>query len=560
VVITVGDATATTASRTYTLLVGAAVPDGCPSTVSGWRGEYYSNATLSGAPTVCRDDAAINFNWGGGSPDPAVPADHFSARWTRTQSFAAGDYTFTMGSDDGSRLYIDGTLVLDKWNDQGYPTPQPTVTRTLSAGSHTIVMEQYENGGDAAATLTWTQRVPVVCPTAPSGWLGQYYDNQTLSGSPVVCRDDAAINFNWGGGSPDASVPADHFSIRWTRTQSFAAGVYTFTMGSDDGSRLYIDGALVLDTWYDQSYPTPQPTVTQTLSAGNHTIVMEQYENGGDAAATLTWVMHPLVTCPTSPAGWTGQYYDNQTLSGSPVVCRDDAAINFNWGSGSPDPAVPATHFSVRWSRTQSFAAGTYAFTMGSDDGGRLYIDGSLVLDRWNDQGYPTPQPTVTATLSAGTHTIVMEYYENSGVAQATLTWVMQGSVTCPASITGWKGEYFDNQTLSGVPVICRDDSAIDFSWGSGTPDPAVPADHFSARWTRTQTFAAGTYTFTMGSDDGSRLYIDGTLVLDVWHDQSYPSPQPTIAVPLTSGSHTIVMQAYENAGDAAATLTWSPS
>ncbi len=69
-------------------------------------------------------------------------------------AFAAGTYTFTAGSDDGARLSIDGVLVLDWWDDHAYSTR--SVTRTLPAGSHTIRMEYYENGGQARATLTWS--------------------------------------------------------------------------------------------------------------------------------------------------------------------------------------------------------------------------------------------------------------------------------------------------------------------------------------------------------------------------------------------------------------------
>ena len=85
-----------------------------------------------------------------------MPVDRFSARWTRQQTFAAGTYTFRMGTDDGGRLYIDGVLVIDRWVDQGYPSTIPSASVRLTAGTHTIVMEYYENGGDAAATLTWS--------------------------------------------------------------------------------------------------------------------------------------------------------------------------------------------------------------------------------------------------------------------------------------------------------------------------------------------------------------------------------------------------------------------
>ena len=65
--------------------------EACPGTFAGWVGEYYSNVGLSGTPTVCRDDAAIAFDWGGGAPAPGVPDNGFSVRWTKTVDFRRED-------------------------------------------------------------------------------------------------------------------------------------------------------------------------------------------------------------------------------------------------------------------------------------------------------------------------------------------------------------------------------------------------------------------------------------------------------------------------------------
>lgn len=155
VTVTVTDATSLTAQATYPVTIAAGIAE-CPAPTAPWKGQYYSNATLSGTPTLLRDDPSVGFDWGTGSPDPSLPVDNFSVRWTLTTNFASGSYTFALGTNDGGRLYIDGVLRLDNWVDQDYPVTPPTVTRGLPRGSHTIVVEYYDRIGPAQANLVIT--------------------------------------------------------------------------------------------------------------------------------------------------------------------------------------------------------------------------------------------------------------------------------------------------------------------------------------------------------------------------------------------------------------------
>src|SRR5829696_5877833 len=83
-------------------------------------------------------------------------------------------------------------------------------------------------------------------------WRGEYFNNATLSGTPVLTRADPDINFRWGTGSPGAGIPNDRFSVRWTRYVYFPDdGVYRFTLTSDDGARLFIDDQMAIEAWYD---------------------------------------------------------------------------------------------------------------------------------------------------------------------------------------------------------------------------------------------------------------------------------------------------------------------
>lgn len=114
----------------------------------------------------------------------------------------------------------------------------------------------------------------------------------------------------------------------------------------------------------------------------------------------------------TSTGQWTGYYFANSALAGSPVLTRVDSAINFNWGVGSPAGGIPADSFSVRWVSSRYFSsAGNYVFTATADDGVRVWVDGNLIIDEWQDQVATTYSATVY--LSKGYHTVVVEYYEN---------------------------------------------------------------------------------------------------------------------------------------------------
>jgi len=275
-----------------------------PPATSGYTGEYFNNVTLSGTPVLTRSDATINFEWGGNAPDPAVPADNFSVRWTKTQAFAAGTYEFSATADDGIRLYLDGVKIFDRWIDQAPTTYK--ITKDISEGNHTIVYEYYEKAYGAVAKLSY-EKLPAVAPS--QSYAAQYFSNISLSGTPTLTRVDNTINFDWGGQSPDITIPVDNFSARWTRTDTFSGGPYEFSATGDDGIRLYVDGVKILDKWIDQGPTTYK--VTKDMTVGNHTIVYEYYEKGGGATAKLSFIE----VASTATGTWTYCANENQTCS-----------------------------------------------------------------------------------------------------------------------------------------------------------------------------------------------------------------------------------------------------
>ena len=105
-----------------------------PPAITQWRGEYFNNRNLDGAPALVRNDGEINFNWGNGSPANGINNNNFSARWTRNVDLGSGNYRFSVTVDDGARLYVNNRLVIDQWREQG----STTFTGDISLGGGAV--------------------------------------------------------------------------------------------------------------------------------------------------------------------------------------------------------------------------------------------------------------------------------------------------------------------------------------------------------------------------------------------------------------------------------------
>ncbi|HSB89147.1 MAG TPA: PA14 domain-containing protein [Anaerolineales bacterium] len=259
----------------------------------------------------------------------------------------------------------------------------------------------------------------------------------------------------------------------------------------------------------------------------------------GQDATTAFWVLVNVESA--SAAGiWHGEYFDNPRLSGTPEMVRQDPKIDFDWDRSSPATSISPDDFSVRWTTEVDFAGGTYQFRVRMDDGARLWIDDERVINEWNDGS--EREEAVTVPLLEGKHDLRLEYYENEGRASVRLTW---SRVT---DFADWQGEYFDNRSLAGDPVLERNDKDVNFDWGNGAPFPGIPRNDFSARWTRTIRFDSGRYRLNVTADDGVRVYINGTRVINQWHNGSGQTYSVEVSL---SKKVEIVVEYYEQNGSA---------
>lgn len=383
---------------------------------TSWQASYWNNKQLSGSPVLERRESSVDYNWRNESPAPEVRANNFSARWTRTIAVEPATYRFTATSDDGIRVWINGELIIDEWYEHSLLTVNANVY--LDAGSHDIRVEYFENSGDAVARLSWR---PVNTSDSP-GWRGQYFNNENLEGNPRVVRNDAQIGFNWGMASPiPDELDRNHFSVRWTQNLSLPAGVYRFVMTVDDGGRLWVNNQLLIDAWQIQSPAIYRAEIY--IPEGTVPVRMDYFDHEGGAIAQLRW---NRVT--ETPGSWQGEYFNNPELVEPAAFTRNEAGIDFNWGTGSPDPRLNPDHFSIRWQQSLYIPESLYCFALLVDDGGRIWVNGRLIIDAWEVQASRIHANKVN--LPGGVTSMRMEYFEDTGLAQAQLGWFQFDSAT----------------------------------------------------------------------------------------------------------------------------------
>ncbi len=360
-----------------------------------------------------------------------------------------------------------------------------TDTTTLSTTSYYYRIRAHNtfNTNSYSAYLT---AGPVTTPVAPptgrgDGLAASYYldtsaNGNHLNGTPALTRTDATINFDWGNGAPDPSLPADGFSVRWTgNVIPTTTETYTFHTYSDDGVRLYVNNQLVINNWTDHG-PTENTAGVALTSGVSYSIRMEFYENGGGALAKLTWSSQTIANTPVTfqAGGATGEYFIDSAgggglthLSGTPVLKRVDATVDSSvvWdGTGSPDPIVGNSNFSVEWTgKVQAQYSETYTFHTTSDDGVRLWVNGQLLIDDYNYHGSTDDYGTIA--LSAGQlYTIKMDFFQGGGGVVAQLRW--SSASTLDQIIP--KSQLYSGVAPSaptGLNVIAASGTELDLTW-----------------------------------------------------------------------------------------------
>lgn len=391
-------------------------------------GCYVVEAWRSVAHLGSRAESSELVAWLRGREEPPL----VRAEWDA----CAADLESRVAPDDGSWTAVELEVHLGRLA-QVLSARDPWRTRALARWTRRI----------RGTSAVWLAAVAVVvlggghlwdAVATGDRWRVAFYPTARLQGEPTV-EHAAELAFVWRTAAPATGIPEDGFSVRAdTCLRAVDTTPVVFELDADDGARVFVDDKLVLDAW---DYGQPAPLVqTLRVEPGTHHLIVEAYEAIDDAALTLnlrseqgerleeTLLVHPGDGDP--PCGvtrakdrekeepkkaWHADFFPSRELTGEPISAELEW-ITHDWGNRGPAPGVPRDGFSARFRTCLDMQASERVLVaLESDDGARVYVDGSLVADTWSEGTSQASRGEVHA--ARGAHLIQVDYYDGGGRA-----------------------------------------------------------------------------------------------------------------------------------------------
>ncbi|MHC4695087.1 MAG: PA14 domain-containing protein, partial [Planctomycetota bacterium] len=351
----------------------------------------------------------------------------------------SGDYTFWLAADDNAELFLSTDespsnmqLIANEssWTDPFTWTSggeEQSVPISLVAGQKYYIRAVWEDGtGGDHCQVAWQGPDQPLAPVGaaaiiPGSRLSPFV--QLWAHDPDPRHMQYAVptmySLRWGPGDHaaehDVYYGTDKAAVE-SATPSTPV-IYKGRIGPNSLGPLAFDAAQFYYWRVDEvNLAGPDPCVWKGATWTFRTV--------GAAGGLLGLYYHWDGFLPNDPLGPDNAF---QVF----VMSRIDPEVNFNWGTGTPDPNINVDDFACRWvGHVECPVDANYTFYTTTDDGARLFIDGQQLTlvnpaapqnDSWRQQGMTEYGASIV--LSAGLHDIEMHMYERAGGAGAQLRW-----------------------------------------------------------------------------------------------------------------------------------------
>ncbi|MCU4176623.1 GH92 family glycosyl hydrolase [Carboxylicivirga sp. N1Y90] len=275
-------------------------------TIQGFRGTRYPNGAvvgdwgamcvmpMTGDVVIDADDRASKFSHDSEIAKPhyySVQLDDYNIKAELTAASKTAFFQFTFPESNQSSILIDGVFV---------PGYYKVIPERNEIEGYSVIAGHFRNHFvakfDKEFEVYNIDRLPNVvgAELVPDGFRAAYYNNDKFEGEPDVFVNYSELNYDWLK-EPAEGVVADFFSARYEGTMHARhSGDHTFELTTKDGTRMYINDALVIDKWEYRATGTNTHTVN--LTKGEKYDIRIDYYDGSS-----TTEMHLRCAEPVKP-------------------------------------------------------------------------------------------------------------------------------------------------------------------------------------------------------------------------------------------------------------------
>ena len=332
-------------------------------TGTGLTGAYYPNQDLAGSPVITRIDSPLDLTWIG-QVGPGMPSDNrnWSARWTgQIEAPVSGSYQFKVFYDDGVRVWINNTQLIDDWTVHPWSVARYAQINLDGGKRYDIKLEIRQDWFAAELKLLWilpgqnqsqyvptdrlyptgtSQQAPTVTGSLPAlnGTRGT-----AISYSANVFQDPAGLTltYAYAGLPPGLTGSPSSLAITGTPTNS-ASGTFTVTAKNSAGLSTSTAG-----TW-TITEPSSSDALALIAPVYNCTTGAITFKTSGGNGSTIEYMAGGITGWTTNP----NQYLDSdaRTANDTPPFTlyarQSGTTVSYSWSrqqtcNGTPPPPPP---------------------------------------------------------------------------------------------------------------------------------------------------------------------------------------------------------------------------
>jgi len=484
--------------------------------------------------------------------------DHFAVRYKMRKNFPAGTYVFKVGGDDGYRLKVGTSTVIDNFNVHAYATS--TSDPILLSGDTELILDYYEDMTHSRVSFSYTY-TPCATLAAPTAIVRSAATACTTGDSVLLTAQGGTIagtTYQWGTGTvigTDIIAGQTGESITVSPT---TATTYWVRRYSNDACDTYSTG------------------VTRRITPTDRTA----YGDG----QWIGYVYSGYTSRVTPPAAPNGANYRGYVTE--PAIFNRNVGDGVFRGATTSLCSAPSENFYVSYKMKLNLVAGQYNFTVGGDDGYRLYIDGvaQAGIYNWTEHGYTTSSISVNFETT-GDHLFELQYFDGPGTSQVSFTynkregdptvfgdgvWNVYGYNVEDINVDPLAASYYGWFIDPSLGINSEDRWNKDFSpslavatatagttaWAGST----LPNNNYTVIHKR-KGFPCGLYQIKMDKwDDAVQVYLNGNLIFEA---TGYNGNANTIVHPELPGYYLnadskMEVRLREGGGDAYVKMTLS--